>query len=334
MNVRCALWDVRGVTVAAAVCAAQTLATGAMASVPAYVPTGTFALPSAASVFDVGADGRALVVREDGVVLRQDGVNGSAYSAVGSMPAGLVPGFGAGFVRLSPDGSRLAVGDNGTVNQMWVVPTAGLSTGGPTAVQTVDVPNFDAAWTAGGRLYVNGSASFGSPPSLYRVDVATGASAEVVMGIGDGSGGVAAHGGRVYTAIGYDASPGGTSAGLTRSFDAAMLDAAAGAVAFSTGDFAAQANSGSSLAFDAGGDLVVAGFGGVAVFDLATAERYDLPGLSAFGFYSAEWNGVTGEILVRDFGSATVARYGVPAPSALGLAGVFGVLAARRRRHG
>jgi hypothetical protein len=305
-----------------------------MGALPAYFQTGTFPLPSSGSAFDVGADGRALVVREDGVVLKQNTSYGPTYSVVGSLPSGLVPGFGAGFVRISPDGARFAVGDNGTVNQMWIVPTASLNTAGPTAVQTITVPNFDAAWTSSGKMYVNGSPSFGTPPSLYRVDVTSGAAAPVVTGIGDGSGGVAAHGGRVYTAIGYDAAPGGPMSGLTRSFDVATLDASAGTVAFSTGVFAAQANSGSSLAFEANGNLVIAGNGGVAVFDLATLQRYDLPGLSAFGFYSATYDAPTQEILVRDFGATTVLRYGVlPAPGSLVPLVGASLIALRRRRH-
>jgi hypothetical protein len=322
--------------VAAGVGAASLLCGAALANVPPYSQTGLFTLPTASSVFDVAADGRTIVVSEDGTVRREVFPTTGSFAPIGSLPSGLVPSFGAGFMKVSPDGAHLAVGDNGTVNQMWIVPTAGLTTSGPTPVQSINVPNFDAAWTTNGRLYVNGSPNFGSQPSLYRVDVAGGTSTAVVSGIGDGSGGVAARAGRVYTAIGYDASPGSPNAGLARSFDAATLDAATVPVAFSTGVLAAQANSGSSLGFDNGGDLIIAGAGGVAVFDLATSQRYDLPGLSSLGFYSATWNAVTGEILVRDYGSATVERYGiVPGPGSLAVlacAGSFGL--ARRGRRG
>jgi hypothetical protein len=334
MNVGCAMSDVGCVCRVVAVVVGGVMAGSAGASVPAYLPTGAFSLPSAASVFDIGADGRAVVVDESGTILRESFPYASSYAAIGHMPGGLVPSFGAGFARLSPDGLHLAVGDNGTVNQMWVVPMGSLSPGGMTAVQTINVPNYDGAWTSSGRLYVNGSPSFGTSPSLYRVDITTGAGAAVVSGIGDGSGGVAARAGRVYTAIGYDAAPGGPSSGITRSFDVAVLDGAGASVAFSTGAFAAQANSGSSLAFDNGGNLIIAGAGGVAVFDLATSQRYDLPGLSALGFYSATWDGFTGEILVRDYGSTTVLHYGVvPAPGVFGLLACSGVLSLRRRRR-
>ena len=322
---------IAGIAAGAAGLAAIVGAPSAHAVIPAYSPAGSFSLPTGGSAFDIGGDGRAWVVREDGAIARQDVVGGSAYSPVGSLPGGLVPGFGAGFVRVSPDGARLAIGDNGTVNQMWVVPTGSLSTAGATTPQTIGVANFDGAWTGNDTLYVNGSPSFGSPPSLFRVGVTGATVAAVVTSIGDGSGGVASRGGRVYTAIGYDVA--GVLDGQVRSFDLATLDAAALPVVFSTGLLATQASTGNSLAFDAAGNLIEAGFGGVAVVDLVTQQRYDLPGLGAFGFYTATFNAATGEILVRDFGSASVLRYAVPGPGGAGVLVVAGVLAMRRRRH-
>ncbi len=335
MNVGYAMSDVgcgnraRALAALAAVVAAMGSST-ALAVIPAYVAQGSFSLPSSASAFDVGNDGRAWAVTEAGAIVRQSAVNGSVFAPVGSLPSGLVPSFGAGFIRVSPDGARLAIGDNGTVNQMWVVPTGSLSTGGPTTPQTVSVPNFDAAWTDNATLYVNGSPSFGSPPSLYHVNVTGNTVAAVVTNIGDGSGGVASRGGRVYTAIGYDV--GGVLDGQVRSFDLATLNAAASSVAFSTGLLATQATTGNSLAFDAAGNLIEAGFGGVTIEDLSTHQRTTLPGLNATGFYTAAFNAATGEILVRDFGATSVLRYGVPSPGGAFALGLTGLLVTRRRR--
>jgi hypothetical protein len=306
----------------------------AAASVPAYVSVGSFSLPSGSSAFDVLGDGRVVAVDENGVVLRQGAVNNSAFAPIGSLPAGTVPSFGAGFVRVSPDGSRLAVGDNGAANRVYVVQTASLSTGGPSPVQTISVPSFDGAWTSPTTMYVNGSPSFGTSPSLWRVDITSGTATAVVGGIGDGSGGVAASGGanaRVYTAIGFDLT--GLRTGEVRSFDLATLNAASAAAPFGAGALAVQANTASSLALDGLGDLIVAGGGGVSVFDLSTSQRYDLPGLSASGFYSATFDNATGEILVRDFGATAVLRYGVPAPGWMGVAVGVGFVTVRRRRR-
>lgn len=307
-------------------------AAAAIAGVPSYVQSGVFMLPSGNTAFDVSADGRVVGVDETGVVRRALAVNGSVYEAIGSFPSGQVPGFGAAFFKFSPDYSRFAVGDNGLAGKVYVAAAASL-TGGTLAPAALNVPNFDGAWTSNSMLYVNGSASFGTPPSLYRVDVMGGAGgtvAPVVTGIGDGSGGVAARAGRVYTAIGFDG--GGTLSGLVRSFDVPTLDGAAAAVPFSTGLLAAQANTGNTLDFDGLGNLIIAGFGGVRVIDLATQGFFDLPGLSGTGFYAAQWNQVTQEILVKDFGTATVVRFAVPAPGTGMVVGLGAFVAARRRR--
>ncbi len=303
----------------------------APAAPPTYVGAGSYLLPSRSSAFNDAADGRLVCITETGAIVRQSTVNGAIYSPLGSLPAGAVPSFGAGFLKISPDGSRLAIGDNGNANQVHFVPVASLNTAGATAPQTINVANFDGAWADNGTFYVNGSPNFGTPPSLYRVNLTTSAVAAVVSNIGDGSGGVAVRSGRVYTAIGYDV--GGVLDGLVRSFDITTLNAAGSSVAFSTGTLAAQASTGNSLDFDAAGNLIEAGFGGVTLIDLATAQRYDLPGLSSTGFYSAVYNDFTHEILVRDFGSQTVLRYAVPAPTSAALLGLTGILATRRRRH-
>lgn len=301
------------------------------AAPPAYVGAGSFLLPTPSSVFDDAADGRLVVASETGTILRQNTANGTGYTTLGSLPAGSVPSYGAGFLRISPEGGRIAVGDNGAVGQIHVISLAALTTSGPITPTTIGIPNFDAAWDSFGTLLVNGSPSFGVAPSLRLADASTGSWTNLVSQIGDGSGGVALNNGRVYTAIGYDAA--GLRDGEVRSFALSSFAGSPPVVPFSTGLFAAQANTGNTLAFDSAGNLIEAGFGGVAVVDLSTSQHYDLPGLSSTGFYSAIYNDFTHEILVRDFGSQTVLRYAVPAPASIALLGLTGIFAARRRRH-
>ncbi len=322
----------------AAFVAGATATGDARGAPPAYVGAGSYLLPSGSSAFNDGPDGRLVCITETGAIVRQSAVNVggvAAYSPLGSLPSGAVPSFGAGFLKISPDGSRFAIGDNNAASHVHFVPVASLTTSGPTVPQTITVSNFDGAWADNGTFYVNGSPNFGTAPSLSRVNLTTSAVAAVVSNIGDASGGVATRSGRVYTAIGYDA--GGLLDGQVRSFDISTLNAAGSAVAFSTGSLATQANTGNSLDFDAAGNIIEAGFGGVTLVDLATAQRYDLPGLSPAGFYSATYNNFTGEILVRDFAFGAdprlLLRYAVPTPATTALLGLSGILATRRRRH-
>lgn len=304
----------------------------AHAAPPAYVSAGSYQLPSANSAFDAGADGRLVCITEAGAIVRQNAVNGGVYTPLGSVPADSVPNFGAAFIRVSPAGGpeRFAVGDNGAANRVYVVGAAALSTAGPTTPQTIAAPNFDGAWAGTNTMYVSGAPDFSTPPSLFRLDLTTGTTTQVVSNVGNGSGGVAVRGGRVYTAIGFDA--GGVLDGQVRSFDLATLNAATTPVPFFSGLLATQASTGNTADFDALGNIIVAGFGGVTLVDLATAQRYDLPGLSGTGFYAALFNDATQEILVRDFGSATVLRYAVPGPGVAATLAWGGLLSQRRRR--
>jgi hypothetical protein len=307
-----------------------------LAAPPPYVGVGAFTLPTGSTAFDDAADGRLVCITEAGAILRQSSINGAIYTPLGSLPAGAVPSYGAGFLRISPDGANLAIGDNGAANHTFIVPLASLNTSGPTSPQSIPVANFDGAWADNSTLYISGSPDFSTPPGLFRVNLTTSTAAQVVSNIGDGSGGVAIRAGRVYTAIGYD--NGGLLDGQVRSFDLSTLNAAPAPVLFSTGLLATQASTGNTLDFDGAGgggadDIIVAGFGGVTLVDLATAQRYDLPGLSSTGFYSALFNDSTGEILVRDFGSQTVLRFAVPGPACTPMLALAALFATRRRRH-
>ncbi|MBX3357979.1 MAG: hypothetical protein KF745_06080 [Phycisphaeraceae bacterium] len=324
----------------------------ASATLPPYSPVGSFALPSSGP-FDLLPDGR--VVRLDGSdVWVQQAVNSSAYTRVGSVAPGVISSFGASFARISPDGQTLAIGDNnfGPGANVLLVAMSSLHTGVPTTPVAVASPNQEAAWSGNGSLYVSG---FGAAPVVSRIDVPSLSATTVISGSGawGASGGVAIADGRLYTSDGFNTAAGGAPTGNIRAFALSLLVGGT-PVDFATGILVADALSGASLGFDAGGHLLVGGgdffsgsddFGYAAVIDsdaiLAAlaggpvapdASELRLSPAGSGAYYATQFNPVTGELLVVADGTAY--RYAVPAPPAVfGLLAGFAALSTRRRRH-
>jgi len=95
-----------------------------------YALTGSFALPPGAGEFDVLADGR-IVTLVGADVYAETAAGGRAFAYQGTLAGMDAGGFGPAFVRVSPDGTKLAVGNNGGATfgnyQIGVFDTAGLS---------------------------------------------------------------------------------------------------------------------------------------------------------------------------------------------------------------
>lgn len=314
------------------------------AQVPAYSLVGSYTLPDSASAWDVGPDGRVWGIVGSSII-RQDALNGSTYTTVGSVPTGTVASFGASFLRMSADGSLIAIGDNnfGSSARVHVLETSALSSGSPTSTISVPSGNFDAAWY-GHDLFVTGaSASF--VPYITRItitDAATPPMAQtVITGIGGGSGGVALRNGQLFTGVGYTG--GGLSTGQIRAFNLASLTGST-PVDFTSGTIITTALSAWPLGFDPFGNLLVGGgdaFSGTSDFGYAAVINPSNPAdalhLSPAGggtgaVYGVAFNSATSELLVTANGTAY--RYAVPAPSAAVAMTLGGIVAARRRRHG
>ncbi|MGQ0627559.1 MAG: hypothetical protein ACT4PL_05595 [Phycisphaerales bacterium] len=318
---------------------------GVLGAVPPYALVGSF--PLSGDAFDILPDGRVVTI--SGSNLRvQSGVNSATFDALGSVEPGLVSSFGATFLRISPSGGSIAIGDNnfGPGASVLVLQTAALTTSAATAVAAIAAPNTEAAWADEGTLFVSG---FGSGPLLSRIDVGAGVATTVITGIGDGSAGVAIRGGRLFTGVGFDAG-GGAATGDIRAFDLAAVSGAM-SVPFISGTLVADALSASSLGFDPFGNLFVGGgdffsgsndFGYAAVVDgdaLMTAlsggvfapdsAELRLSPAGGGAFYGTRFNAVTNELLVVANGTAF--RYAVPGPSAAAL-GLLGLVVHRRRR--
>ena len=317
------------------------------ANIPSYGLVGQFSLPTGA--WDVGPDGRIWQIRGNNIFV-QTAPNSPAFSQRGSLPAGLIASFGGGaptasFLRISPSGSTLAIGDNNfsAAASVLFVDVASLSTAVSSTVNSVLSPNFDAAWD-GNQLYVTGADSTSFNSQLGRISFASGGGTPVrstlITDIGFASGGVAIRGGTIYTGTGFGSSA-AVPTGQIRSFASNQLTGVPN-VAFSSGPIVTTALSASPLGFDAAGNLLVGG----GEFDPASPNRGYLaiidpalpassswltlsPGGSAIN-YSGIFNDATGELLVA--GGGTVWRYAIPAPSAAALLALGGVLATRRHR--
>ena len=313
------------------------------ANIPNYMRVGQFALPSGA--WDVGPDGRIVQVRGR-EIWRQDVANGSAFSRIGSVPANQISNFGASFLSISGDGSRIALGDNNfNANaSVYVVGSAELSTTADTAMTRIICGNFDGTWD-GNTLYVTGADAATFNSQLYRVNFgAPGSPAAdtLLRDIGLGSGGVAVRGGRLYTGTGYGSAAQPT--GQIRSFDIGSLGGPGSTLPapFSAGTLVTTALSASPLGFDRAGNLLAGGgdnFGGTtdigyaAVIDPANPDPAAWLRLSPGAtdiLYSAVFNIATDELLV--VGGGTAYRYSIPGPAGAAVLTLGAVVAVSRRR--
>ncbi len=342
---------------AAVVLSTQRSAFGAL---PPYSLVGSFALPTGAPgdfnpvPVDVLPDGRLIGIASDGRVLVQTAVNSGTYAQAGGIDGSVFNGsfgnFGASFLSVSPDGSRLAIGDNGAFNRVHFVETGSLIPLSTSPTAFAATPNFDGAWADGSTMYVSG---FGATAGVWRVDATNLSATQVVSNAIGGSGGIAIHSGRIFTGDGFNTTDGGAPTGNVRAFDLAALAGAAFSIGFDTGTLVADALSASPVRFDSGGNMLIGGgdffagsndFGYAAVVDneaILTAigggplapdsSELRLSPAGGLAFYGVEFNEFTGEVLI--FADGIAYRYAVPAPAAFSLLALSGIVATRRRRQ-
>lgn len=344
---------------AGAIVASLGIGLAAEAGVPAYTLVGTFELPGPGAAFDLLPDGRALAIAGDTFYV-QDSLHGSTWSAAGALPAGSVSSFGATFLRISPSGARIAVGDNrfGDAASVHFVDWSALTPGSATAPVSIASPNFEASWRDEDRLLVSG---FGAEAVVNQITLGTTPETRTLIhDFAGASGGVLTDGTHLYTANGF-AFGGGSLTGDIRAFALSAVDSAGSPLSFELdGQSVALALSGNALDFDGSGNLLVGGgdtmggpggMGFAAVIDadalaaallggpMATPALQLFPG-DASHSYSTRYNASTGEILVSFYdntnliGGNTIYRYAVPAPGAAAAVGLTGLVAARRRRRG
>ena len=299
------------------VCVSTTTANG-----PHMEMVGTQDAPAGA--WDILNDGRIIAMEGEAIVVESAAGRG-VYDVVGLMPAGLIAPWGASFVSVSPDGSRLLIGDNFFDGAfVYLVNTADL-TGGEVTPTAFLHENFDAEWMDDHEIAI----SYGNPTTFLGeiaiLDVDTAVDIPVVT-IGGASGGITfAENGQLLTSNGFDFVSGGSETGDLRAFPqqriADVLNGQSGIVDFDTeGSFVYNALSGSPLHFDANGNLfigggrsdesdffVIADAGAVAdAIDgadaVGDAEVFvDDPVAGADSIYRSLFNSATGEWIVDGF---------------------------------
>ena len=322
-----------------------------------YALVRTFELPDAAGSLGALGDGRVITLVTDQVYVET--VPGSGdFGFYGSLPDANLPSYGAAFLRVSPDGTKIAVGNNGGDEssppdfQVGVFDVASLTGTWFTA------GHFDAAWVDNTHLAVT-AGDFAGPSFVTALDTTSADPANptnpvVVNNIGGASGGIAFdNAGNLYTSNGFSfIGPSGT--GATKAFENAVWTAALSGGPVPDFEFdgtlVVDVLSASPLAFDvegnllvAGGDLygsgegdfvaivhssavarALAGLGAADPNDPSEVRRLDPDAVSSSNFYWTAYNPATRELYVRDFGDATVYVFmdatGIPAASQWGIA--------------
>lgn len=325
----------------------------------AYSLSGSFSLPAGASSYDVLGDGRVVsLVGAD--VYVESAVGGGSFSSLGALPgADIGPGsFATAFVKVSPDGTRIAVGNNGGPSfsnyEVGVFNLVGLSG------DWFATDHFEAEWMDNDHLAMT---TFGAVTSLDTTSNPLSPSTTVLVNnIGGFSGGIAFDtDGRLYTANGFD-STGPSDTGWIKAFDAPSLrSGVAGPYDFENeGTLVADVLSGFTLGFDAEGNLHVGGgdlfggsgdnnyaglihhaalqsaldgFGPIDSNNAAELRRFD-PNANPDSSYDVNYNPVTAELLLRD--GETVFTFVVPEPGTLSMVmtiSIIGLMTGGRARR-
>jgi len=303
-----------------------------------YILDGSIELPVGAGPFDTMADGRVVTIVAADIMI-EDAAGVGTFGLLGALPNADISGFGASFLRVSPNGGQLAVGNNGGASgvdfEVGVFDVATL-TG-----RWLLAASFDATWLDEVSLALSaGDFSTGVVTMLdtTSADAANPINPTVISNIGGASGGVAFDGlGNLYTGNGFmGAGPSGT--GTVKAFSMSDWTSALNTntpINFEmSGLDIVDVLSASSLGFDAegnlhvaGGDfnlpkvdfvalvrasavaLALAGMGPADINDPSQVRRLDPDNVDNFNFYSVIYSVSSRRLHLRSSGSTTAFFY-------------------------
>ena len=222
-------------------------------------------VPQSGCLFDATPDGRIVALDGDDVY-GEDAVGTGSFSYVGALPNADMPASWPGaFLRVAPNGERIAVGNNG--GSSWVNYEIGRVFDFPALTGSwYPINHFDAAWYDDTQLAIT-AGTFGSPSIVTMLDTTSSparpVNPTVVNNIGGISGGIAFdQAGNLFTGNGYEGD-GPSETGWVKVFDHTAWSAAVAGgppVDFETaGHLVVDALSASSLGFDQHGHLHVGG---------------------------------------------------------------------------
>ncbi len=310
---------------------------------PEYQSQGSFQLPIGADIFDVLRDGRIIVLVNENVHV-ESAVRSRSFGLHGVLPDAPPLEFPS-FLRVSPDGLLIAVGDG--VGQVGVFNIASL-TG-----RWINAAHYEAEWFDNRHLTLTGAVG-GSVTLLdtQSPDAMNPTNATIIVNKGI-PGGVAFDADfNLFTGNGFSDSGPILTGDIKRFSNAAWMSAWSGGTPLnfiSDGILVVNVLSAASLGFDprgnlhaGGGDFLagteldfaavvrssalfdaVNGMGPVDVDDPDRVQRLDPDVPNDFDFYSVTFNVVTQEMYVQNFGESTAYAYVnvaiVPAASAWGL---------------
>ena len=326
-----------------------------------YEPATPFDLPAGAGPFDAMSDGRLITLIGD-ELFAETGVGSRSFGSIGRLDGGDFSKFGPAFVEVSPDGTRVAIGNGGGAGfdhfQVGVFDLRGLDG------DWFDVNHFSAAWFDDRNLALT-AGLFGSSSFVTMLDVAgdpqNPTNPLLIDGVGGASGGIAFdQEGRLFTGNGFQ-TDGPSTTGTLKAFDAGDWMAAwrgGDAVDFEvSGSLIAELLSAGSLGFDneghlhvGGGDFAegdfdygalirasaiadaIGGRGPVDRDDPERVRRFDPDMANDFNFYSLGYNALTGELYLRE--GTRVYPFVVPEPGSGLLMMLGGAVLLGRRRFG
>lgn len=214
-----------------------------------YVERQGFDFPDPPGSADVLANGR-IVVLSGTEVFEETTPHSRVFVSLGSLPDADFNEFGASFLKISPDGHRIAVGNNGgaTFDHFQVGVFAFPALTGT----WFDANSFLAAWI-NERFLALTAGTFGSPSIVTALDTHSSdpshpSNPTIIANIGGASGGIAFDKNKnLYTANGF-ATTGPSTTGAVKAFRPA--------------DWRAALHGGTPLDFEAQGTLIVTALSG------------------------------------------------------------------------